>query len=150
MAGSTPEIDTHTIDDILNGQEHIRVADHRTLIQAPTPLQTHARSCVNRHALFQAFAPVLVAGFAAACYSLVGLYLALFGTAMAATAVVALYDAVERASVKDYYLFDYDRFKLYPVHTCTYNAIRITICLTMIASNSTRFTRAHITLILLW
>jgi len=104
LPGSSPELDIAAIDDILDGQEHIRLADHRQQIQLG--------------------APVAVAAFAAGFWAVGGLYVAIIGTICAALAAVAFYHAVEKACWKHYYLFDYDRFKLYPTMVLEFSELK--------------------------
>lgn len=109
LPGSTPEIDKRVIEDILEGTERIRI---RNLTWVAPALSA---GCALLLALYAVYAPAAVAhGNAlpvAGAVLLVGAWLA--GRALDA-----------RLGHVDSFLFDYDRFKLYPTMVLEFSELK--------------------------
>eukprot|EP00656_Telonema_subtile_P013320 TRINITY_DN16763_c0_g1_i2.p1 TRINITY_DN16763_c0_g1~~TRINITY_DN16763_c0_g1_i2.p1 ORF type:complete len:599 (-),score=192.57 TRINITY_DN16763_c0_g1_i2:21-1817(-) len=96
LPGSNPQKDKDVIDDILNGCEVKRVSDFRQEICA---------------------GGALAAALAWGVFSWIGVLVMLVLTAV-------VYHYVEKKSVRHYFLFDYDRFKLYPTMVLEFSELK--------------------------
>ena len=120
LPGASPEIDRQTIDDIVRGTERLRVRD-LTWVSKTLPVVVVA---LMGGVLFGSVGSAGAAS-AATAFATTTLLLLAGAAAQLALATWALGRWIDSTfGFRDYFLFDYDRYKLYPTMVLEYSELK--------------------------